>query len=83
MEVYSRLVGKADRDPQHIGELFRQIEVLTGLGALVAVTPGYNTGELTDLFRKESHIGKLRKIAVAHGMNPLVHGFLCVFYRHS
>lgn len=83
MEVHSRLVGQADRYPQHVGELFGQVKVLTGLCALVAVAPGYDAGELTYLFCEKSHIGELRKIAVAHGTNPLVHGFLCVFYRHS
>lgn len=82
MEVNAGLISQADRDPQHISQLFGQVKVFTGLSALIPVAPGHDAGKLTYLLRKEGHIGELRKIAVAHGLNPLVHGFLCVFNRH-
>lgn len=82
-EIYAGLVGKAEDNPENIGELVSEVKLFARLSALIPVLARYDACELTNLFRQDRHVGKLAEVAYAYGFNPSVYFLLCLLECHG
>ncbi len=57
-EVHTMLVRYRHDDPHKVGKLIGKVEMLPGLGRLLAIAARYHSGYLSGLLGKYRHIGQ-------------------------
>ena len=66
-QIDPRLVRQADKHPQHVSHLFRNVLLFALLKRLFAVLPRNDAGQLANLFRQQRHVSQF--VEVAHAVS--------------
>ncbi len=78
-DVYACLIGNAEEYPQDICYLVVNIIFFSFFKGLVTVFTGHHSGQFSDFFGKNSHIGEFAEVAYSILLNPAIYLMLSLF----